>query len=63
MIETVKATLERHFDHPIVIARYRGLDNEPITYSVECEECFEVLFDSEVLDDVNTFYSESVKNV
>ena len=35
--------LERHFDHDIVIAKYRGLDGEPVEYAVECETCFEVI--------------------
>ena len=39
----------RHFDHNIVIARYHGLDDEPISYSVECEDCFEVIIDDEAL--------------
>jgi hypothetical protein len=40
--------LERHFDHDIVIAKYSGLDGEPVNYSVECETCFEVITDKEV---------------
>ena len=39
----------RHFDHNIVIARYHGLDDEPINYSVECEDCYEVIIDDEAL--------------
>ena len=39
--------LERHFDHDIVIAKYSGLDGEPVNYSVECETCYEVIIDDE----------------
>jgi hypothetical protein len=35
--------LANHFDHDIVIARYSGLDNQPVEYAVECETCFEVI--------------------
>ena len=40
--------LERHFNHSIVIARYSGLDDEPVNYAVECEDCFEVIIDQDV---------------
>jgi hypothetical protein len=40
--------LDKHFGHNIVIAKYSGLDNEPVNYSVECETCFEVIVDEEV---------------
>ena len=40
--------LERHFNHSIVIARYSGLMGEPVNYSIECEDCFEVIIDEEV---------------
>ena len=40
--------LERHFNHDIVIARYSGLDDEPVNYAVECEDCFEVIIDQDV---------------
>ena len=40
--------LERHFNHDIVIARYSGLDDEPVNYAVECETCNEVIIDEEV---------------
>lgn len=39
--------LAEHFDHDIVIAKYYGLDGEPVNYAIECEECFEVIIDSE----------------
>lgn len=42
--------LERHFNHDIVIARYSGLDDEPVNYAVECETCNEVIIDEEVND-------------
>jgi len=37
-----------HFNHNIVVAKYSGLNGEPIHYSVECEDCFEVLADEDV---------------
>jgi hypothetical protein len=37
----------KHFDHDIVIAKYSGLDDEPVNYSVECEDCYEVIIDGE----------------
>jgi hypothetical protein len=37
--------LAKHFDHDIVIAKYTGLDGEPVDYSVECEDCHEVIID------------------
>ena len=40
--------LEHHFNHDIVIAKYSGLDNESISYSVECETCNEVIIDQDV---------------
>ena len=40
--------LERHFNHDIVIARYSGLDDEPVNYAVECETCYEVIIDQDV---------------
>lgn len=40
--------LERHFNHSIVIAKYSGLDDEPVNYAVECEDCHEVIVDEEV---------------
>ena len=43
-------TFERHFNHDIVIARYLGLDGAPVNYSVECEDCNEVIIDDESLD-------------
>jgi hypothetical protein len=42
--------LERHFNHDIVIAKYSGLDGEPVSYSVECETCFEVIIDDETFE-------------
>jgi hypothetical protein len=39
--------LELHFDHDIVIAKYSGLDGEPVNYSIECETCYEVIIDDE----------------
>lgn len=38
---------KRHFNHDIVIAKYTGLDDEPVNYSVECEDCHEVIIDDE----------------
>jgi hypothetical protein len=38
-----------HFGHDIVIAKYTDGIVEP-TYAVECETCYEVLIDDEVLD-------------
>ena len=40
----------RHFDHDIVIARYTGMDGSPVNYSVECEDCHEVIIDDEALE-------------
>jgi hypothetical protein len=40
----------RHFDHDIVIAKYTGLDDTPVNYSVECEDCHEVIIDDEALE-------------
>jgi hypothetical protein len=37
-----------HFGHNIVIACY-GLPNEPVNYAVECEDCFEVIYDEDVV--------------
>ena len=42
--------LERHFNHDIVIAKYSGLDGEPIEYSIECETCHEVIIDEIMYD-------------
>lgn len=39
--------LERHFNHDIVIARYTTVAGEPVNYSVECEDCHEVIIDDE----------------
>ena len=39
--------IAEHFGHSIVIAKYSD-ENTPVNYSVECEDCFEVLFDEEV---------------
>ncbi len=38
-----------HFGHDIVIAKYTDGIAEPV-YAVECETCYEVLIDDEVLD-------------
>lgn len=38
-----------HFNHNIVIAKYSGLDGEPVNYAVECEDCFEVIVDEEII--------------
>ena len=38
---------ERHFNHDIVIARYTTVAGEPVNYSVECEDCHEVIIDDE----------------
>lgn len=38
-----------HFGHDVVIAKYTDGIVEP-SYAVECETCFEVLIDDEVLD-------------
>ncbi len=40
--------IAKHFDHDIVIARYSGLDGEPVNYAVECETCHEIITDEEV---------------
>lgn len=40
--------IAKHFDHDIVIARYSGLDEEPVNYAVECETCHEIITDEEV---------------
>ena len=40
--------IANHFGHRIVIARY-GLANEPVNYAVECEDCFEVICDEDVV--------------
>jgi hypothetical protein len=34
-----------HYGHQVVIARYEGLDGDPVGVAVECEDCNEVLFD------------------
>ena len=44
----------RHFDHDIVIARYTGLDGTPVNYSVECEDCHEVIIDDEAFFQLTT---------
>lgn len=36
-------SIEPHFGHHIVIARY-GLPDNPVEYAVECEDCFEVIY-------------------
>ena len=36
-----------HFGHNIVIACY-GNDT-PVNYAVECEDCFEVIYDEDVV--------------
>ena len=38
----------KHFGHDVVVAKYVGMDNEPVNYAVECETCFEVIVDEEV---------------
>jgi hypothetical protein len=40
--------IANHYGHEIVIANYTDLEGEPTNYSVECMDCFEVLFDEEV---------------
>lgn len=40
--------LGRHYGHSIVIAKYSDLDGEPVNYAVECNDCFEVIFDEDV---------------
>ena len=50
--------LERHFNHSIVIAKYSGLDDEPVNYSIECEDCFEVIIDQDVS---GSQYNKSIK--
>ena len=35
----------RHYGHEIVVARYTGLDGEPVAAAVECQDCDEVLLD------------------
>ena len=40
---------ENHFGHDIVIAKYTDGIVEP-TYAVECEDCYEVLIDDEVIE-------------
>jgi len=36
-----------HYGHKIVISKYIDPDGKPVNYSIECEECFEVLTDEE----------------
>jgi hypothetical protein len=40
--------IAKHYGHKIVVAEYHELDNTPVNYSVECEDCFEVIVDEEV---------------
>jgi hypothetical protein len=41
--------LDKHFDHRIVIAKYYD-EHGPVNYSVECEDCFEVIIDEDQFD-------------
>lgn len=41
-------SLVEHFGHSVAIVRYFGVDDRPINYSLECQECFEVIIDEEV---------------
>jgi hypothetical protein len=43
--------IAEHYGHKIVIARYTDGIVEP-AYSVECEQCFEVIVDDETLEPI-----------
>jgi hypothetical protein len=45
----IMSRFENHFGHDIVIAKYTDGIVEP-TYAVECEDCYEVLIDDEVIE-------------
>jgi hypothetical protein len=38
-----------HFNHNIEIAKYSDGNGNAVNYSVECIDCFEVIFDEDVL--------------
>jgi hypothetical protein len=40
--------IAKHYGHKVVVARYSDLENVFVNYSVECEDCFEVIVDEEV---------------
>ena len=39
-----------HQGHKIVVARYTDTNNDVINVSIECEECWQVLADEEVVN-------------
>jgi hypothetical protein len=42
--------LSDHYGHKIVIARYGNANGNTYHYSIECENCFEVLAEDRMLD-------------
>jgi hypothetical protein len=43
--------LGKHSGHEIVIASYNDADGEPINIAVECETCYVVIIDGDVVED------------
>ena len=41
-----------HYGHSVVVARYTDSNGEVVNYSVECNDCYEVIIDDEVLGEV-----------
>jgi hypothetical protein len=42
--------LEQHYRHAIYVNRYLDMNDKPINYSLECEDCNEVIFDEFVAE-------------
>lgn len=39
-----------HYGHSVVVAGYADSDGEVVNYAVECNDCYEVITDDEVLE-------------
>jgi hypothetical protein len=38
-----------HYGHNVVVSRYDNTKGVAVNYSVECNDCYETLFDEEVV--------------